>query len=539
MARMFADLHCHPTLFGFNRMRNSAEEHDPARNHAWHVPPSNPEAMAEGKRAATYSQIDVAKMSLAGVRICYASITPIETGFFRGNPEKEQNTSFVREALGLTTGATALRSAVALWRDGSMAALKEATAILRNEGPLRVLVQHAVMRYSLSRIRFMVSEDYDYWEEFLKEYQYMVRSNGQEHTAQVEDGHGNTQQAQGRYHLIKDAAHFKSIIDDDNGDMAVILTIEGAHVLTIGPDQERVPDALIFERIETLRTMEHPVLFVTLAHHFDNGICGHAHSMPDAGQLVMDQSRRMGEGMEMQGDLGMRVVKSFLALDNDLNDIEGARRILLDIKHMSPLTRRQYYRHVIEPYNERNPDRPLPVIMSHAAYSGMDSLDTFINNADKETDQWRSGLFNAWGINACDEDVRAIHKSGGLLGLIFEQRILGAPADASLELLPDALMIHLAAVVDVIMLDDRLDDEAKRTIWDCVCLGTDFDGFIDPLSCYPTALSLPRFAQDLRAWLLRNAHTRQIADIGVDELVEKICWRNGYEFALRHLPSGD
>ena len=52
--------------------------------------------------------------------------------------------------------------------------------------------------------------------------------------------------------------------------------------------------------------------------------------------------------------------------------------------------------------------------MSHAAYSGMDSLDTFINNADKETDQWRSGIFNAWGINACDEDVRAIHKSGGL-----------------------------------------------------------------------------------------------------------------------------
>ena len=77
--------------------------------------------------------------------------------------------------------------------------------------------------------------------------------------------------------------------------------------------------------------------------------------------------------------------------------------------------------------------------------------------------------------------------------------------------------------------------EDKHTIWDCLCLGTDYDGLIDPVSCYPTALDLGRFAQDLEERLEKIKHTRQIASIGVKTLVEKICWRNAYDLAMRHL----
>ena len=92
-------------------------------------------------------------------------------------------------------------------------------------------------------------------------------------------------------------------------------------------------------------------------------------------------------------------------------------------------------------------------------------------------------------------------------------------------------------MIDVIMLDDRLTKAQKKRAWDCLCLGTDYDGLIDPLSKYPTAMHLPDFAADLEQILEENKHTRYIAEIGVQELVEKICWRNAYEFALKHLPA--
>lgn len=84
------------------------------------------------------------------------------------------------------------------------------------------------------------------------------------------------------------------------------------------------------------------------------------------------------------------------------------------------------------------------------------------------------------------------------------------------------------------MLDDRLSDETRRTIWDCVCIGSDYDGFIDPLGCYPTALSLQEFAEDLRSALSAVKHTRMIDALGVDALVDKVCWRNAHAFLQRH-----
>jgi len=91
----------------------------------------------------------------------------------------------------------------------------------------------------------------------------------------------------------------------------------------------------IEDRIEALRRQPEPVLFLTLAHHFDNGICGHAHSLPAAARLAMDQNKRMYEGFEREGDRGLRIVRELLDLDAALHD-RGDRRILLDTKHMSP-----------------------------------------------------------------------------------------------------------------------------------------------------------------------------------------------------------
>jgi hypothetical protein len=105
------------------------------------------------------------------------------------------------------------------------------------------------------------------------------------------------------------------------------------------------------------------------------------------------------------------------------------------------------------------------------------------------------------------------------------------------DLWPKVLVRQLLAMVDVIYHDERLDESARRTIWDNICIGSDYDGFIDPIQSYPTVMELPRFAEDLRRELRAVEHTRSIGQIGVDALVEKICWRNADLFARKHLPA--
>ncbi|MCA9564264.1 MAG: hypothetical protein KC561_12285, partial [Myxococcales bacterium] len=199
---------------------------------------------------------------------------------------------------------------------------------------------------------------------------------------------------------------------------------------------------------------------------------------------------------------------------------------------------------VIEPYNAAwekrgGGEKPkLPVIFSHGCYAGIGTLDDLVEGEDCEDDNWHSGSFNAWNINLCDEDVRQVFASEGLIGVCFDQRIAGRKPKENVPeaMLADIILRHIFAFVDVIMLDDRIAAEEKAKVWDCVMIGSDYDGLIDPVSCFPTAMAMDDFSDALERELRKRSHTRQIDEIGVEVLVEKICWRNGYDFALRHLP---
>jgi hypothetical protein len=549
MAELYADIHCHPSLFLYNRMRNTDEERDPQLFHPWRRVPSNLDHMAEGRRAATYSQSSFPKMASSGTRICLASITPIERGFFQ--PGDEQPTHpFGREALRLVTGATALRAGVRLVTDGTRGAAMELSRILRNRGPARRALQRLFLRYPPERIRFFLSEEYDYWDDFQREYDFLCRKSGARVDAELRHKQGRTvvtEELEGCYHVVESPEQYTRIVEETDDEIAIVLTIEGAHTFSVGPDDRRVDEGTLFRRIGALKALPHPILFMTLAHHFDNGICGHAHSILDIGDLVMDQSRRMGEGFEPEHELGLRVARALLDLDRNLDD-RGGKRILLDIKHMSARTRQQYYAEIVRPYNERRAGLDaehrarfpkLPVIASHVGYSGVPTLEQQIRDEPREDDNWHVGANYAWSINLSDEDVRAIWRTEGLAGLCFDQRICGVTPGQkiSYDRWIHVLAEQLFGMVDVVMLDDRVDDDDKITIWDRICLGTDFDGLIDPISAYSTVLDFDRLAGDLGALLEKHRHTRMIDRIGVDELVEKIAWRNAHDFVTRHLPA--
>ncbi|MBA2662296.1 MAG: hypothetical protein H0U74_08370 [Bradymonadaceae bacterium] len=545
-ARMFADLHCHPTFYAFNRMRNTpAMEESPESFHPWHELPSDIASQEIGGRARNYSQCSFARMARGNVRLVFMSFTPIERGFFEGSASGDDH-AFSAELLRLVSGVTLARSARKLLGGKPQEAFREAGRILRNDGPLRQLIQSLFLKYSFKRVRYILSGEYDYWDEFLREYAFLCTRDGDTVRVALETS-VETCLVEGCYHLVATPAALEEVIEKNERDMAVLLTIEGGHVFSIGPDQKPVAPALMFERIALLKSLPHPIFFITIAHHFDNGLCGHAHSLVDAAGHIMDQKPRMNEDFERDGDLGVRVVLELLDLDEKLVD-QGGRRILIDSKHMSARTRKSFYEEIVKPYNERHGARPakerkrypkLPVIFSHAGYSGVATLDEQISDAFRENDHWHRNPYYAWNINLSDEDVRLVHDSEGLVGLCFDRRIAGiAPGEkVPLETWPRIMLNQIFGLVDVIMLDERLKAADRRTIWDRICIGSDYDGMIDPIAIYPTAMSMPRFSDDLRSLLNEYRHTRMIEQIGVDVLVEKIAWRNAYDFSKKHFPA--
>ncbi len=533
--KFYADLHCHPSLYSYNRMSRTELEHDPSRFHLWHPQPENTQHMRQAKRAQTYAQSDMAKMVSGRYKIVMASITPLEKGFLVPSQKTARNAS--TELIKLATGTTIARSGLAMLKKDRHAALNEALAILRNEGPIRQAVQQRILNYDPRRISFLMSDQYDYWEDFLHEYDYFCRKNGTLTTTHSPAVGSVT----GRYTICDKLEQLEDITQDrEDKELLVVMTIEGAHTFTMDVHDNRRPEDEIFERIDYLKDLDTPIFFLTLAHHFDNGICGHAHSMPDVVSVLSDQSHRMGEGFETENNLGRRVVQRLLALDDDLKDT-GENRILIDCKHMSAQSRKEYYADIIEPANEtlkkqRKP--PIPVIFSHAAYSGVRSLDAMIRDQHKEDDHWKIGPYYAWTLHCSDEDILMILKTKGLFGVCFDQRVAGISNNQTIhpEQVHHILFQQILGAVDVAMANDDLSTKEKRAIWDCICLGTDFDGLIDPVDNYPTALDLDKFSEDLYNNLEEISHTRMIGKIGVQEIVEKIAWKNIYNFTEKHLP---
>lgn len=533
---MFADLHCHPALYSFNRHRNTDVERNLLRFHPWNVADVDDRARRDGGRATKYAQCDLPSAHDVGARLIFASITPIELGFFVGALEPEGNTSFRRELAHLLTGVTTARVVKRLLQGDRHGALHAAAGILRNDGPARRLLQRFFLGYPMERIDYLLSPRFDYWDEFQREYRYFLERDGRETPYTNAEGYSRL----GRYELIRDANHLDDTMAEDDGRLALILSIEGGHVFSVAPGEKPVPEKRLFDRIDRLKNWPHPILFITLAHHFDNAICGHAHSLIDVAGYVIDQSRRMHEGFERQNDLGMRVVRALYDLDDDGSD-RGGRRILIDGKHLSPRARKELYAEVLEPAMERaerGEGRPIPMIFSHIGYNGVATLDELIANADREDDHYFKGSFNAWGINVCDEDVRMAHRTGGLLALCFDRRIAGMrPKEDVPANDPGAVLARqVFALVDVIWDDPSLSEAERLRVWDTICIGSDFDGVIDPIPGYESVARFPAFRADLARHLKAQQDTRGIATVGIEEIVDRICWRNAYEFARRELP---
>lgn len=244
-------------------------------------------------------------------------------------------------------------------------------------------------------------------------------------------------------------------------------------------------------------------------------------------------------------------------------------RVLIDLKHLSLLSRRQ-----LVAYREAQ-GYTAPLVCTHGGLTGMSLKDyaqtlwrgpdvnvqgteaasLFCYAATASVDTGALTWFNPWTINLFDEEVEDILRSGGLFGISLDQRILGfgpktvngtqiqvAETFSMAELpeitalltpqglrttapdfaqIPEICIPPVDAVgatqsratlqlnqfglhiCHVLALAARLSAREGLPVdgWDHLCIGSDYDGLIDPIADAINAAQLPHLKAALAARL--------------------------------------
>jgi microsomal dipeptidase-like Zn-dependent dipeptidase len=304
-------------------------------------------------------------------------------------------------------------------------------------------------------------------------------------------------------------------------------------------------------------------------------------------------------------ELGKKVVRQALT--------HPEKAILIDIKHMSVYTRFHYYRYREKLATEFPDVARKPVITSHTGFC-FTSITEFINRKrfrsasevsggvpvtkiesenikiGRTDDRINSGLFgNPWTINLFDEEITEIMATKGMIGLSLDQRILGAAGiavdskrgryfegefiaqpewerlfrEGTLptvekifgEVAPSReerhtmlLCLHIVHAVRVGYA--TLEWKEGDSPWDHICIGSDFDGLINPINSVRNIKELyglrallidylPQAEKSLTSnkeiKALKRTPEGSIERKYLEDVVDKFMYYNGLRFIARFL----
>ncbi len=331
-----------------------------------------------------------------------------------------------------------------------------------------------------------------------------------------------------RYKLVRNYQEIKALQKEAEKErgvqtICVVVTIEGLHVLNTGlrkPHDEQE----VMNNLEKIRDWQFRPFFITFAHHFWNHLCGHAESLTGIIRKYADQSEGMSQGFT---PLGLKVLRRML-------NNEDGKRILVDIKHMSPKARREYYQLL----DSEDPlFKDIPIIVSHGACNGLKSeqeqIVVFPETGNK---------LNPVSINFYDDEILRIAQSGGIIGLQLDERRIVNPKtlkDTKKSFKRSKIMHYRSALLwNQIEHIATLLDANGYFAWDCMGIGSDFDGIIDSLNGFWTATELPFLADFLERhaynYMQHPKLTRPENLIAPDEIVARIMGRNAQDFLKRN-----
>jgi microsomal dipeptidase-like Zn-dependent dipeptidase len=209
----------------------------------------------------------------------------------------------------------------------------------------------------------------------------------------------------------------KNISDYDHSKLNLILTAEGGHNLfkkKFGCGIRKQ----VKRNIRALKEGNYRFLFLGPAHIERNSFCTHAYAI----KILKHRGFiPRGAGITRLGRFAIRKL------------LKNPGRILIDIKHMSLGSRKQYYRMLEREYRNRD----IPIIASHVGVTGESYERIQVKRCIrrcrvtevvhmKKLGHVDGTQFNPWSINLYDEEIVRIVESKGLIGLSLDARILGA-----------------------------------------------------------------------------------------------------------------
>ena len=310
--------------------------------------------------------------------------------------------------------------------------------------------------------------------------------------------------------------------------VSVVMSIEGGHVFNSGldPKKDMADPKEVLKNVEAVKNWRYAPLFISLAHHFYNELCGHAPSLNPIVSFFTSQKRGMNTGFT---PLGKEVVRRMF-------DRKTGRRMLIDIKHMSLASRIEYYQMLEEEYASDD----LPVFVSHGAVNGWyapDARSTFLDSA--------KGKFMQNEINFFDSELLRIARSGGIFGIQMDERRVGSKKalrkakrgrNRKEKLYNRAGLLwnqiqHIAEVLDQHGLD----------AWNIQAIGSDYDGIIDPINGFWTHAEMPlvadyllKHAQAYMAGPGQRLQERKNRIVPPKEIIRRIAYGNAWRFLERY-----
>lgn len=475
---MVADLHIHPNIKGYGNSKTKNSKpfsiDDPSCLWYQDLPTKKDEGVENLLGFTPYRQSDLTTCAESQVTIACVSLYPLEKGFMD----------------------------------------------IRDKSPLNMfekLIATLVSGIGKKRVEEIRSPHFNYFNDLYGEYQYMVDLHNRPPTG----GHDF-------YQLCKNGQSLQQAKPDS---VQLIVTIEGAHALCNGSDTLNAMNwDKVEDRIKEMKAWDYPPFFITLAHHFYNGLCTQAKSLFDISGKLLDQDlgTRDYEHEPIDSitspiqDLGLTVIRELLSKTN-------GRRVLIDVKHMSLDARKQYYQLLKTAYR----GEPIPVICSHGALAIENEKNFYYHQVNMEL----------------ETDIQIIYETGGLIGIEMDQRILGYNKNRFWKSVgkifnnQDKQNFIEAGYFwnQVIRIAEYAYQHQFQTDpWQCICLGSDYDGIINPLNEYRHAGKLDLLFNQLEKHLTLYWSEADCIippnhnGLSAAQVIEKIRYTNLKNFIIQH-----
>jgi microsomal dipeptidase-like Zn-dependent dipeptidase len=377
----------------------------------------------------------------------------------------------------------------------------------------------------------------------------------------------------------------KNSTDFDEGDKTTIygfLIVEGLHCFF---DDQFAPNARqVFEKNFEQFTNDNTVIAINPCHIQMAGFCNHAYGI----QFIANRSFfPTGSGIT---NWGKEIINRMLE-----------KKILTDVKHMSLWSRWQLYSMLRDPADQNK--FIAPILCTHAGLTGVSINDRVKYLLKKPLDigdvyevaylkpkspYIKETYFNCSSINLYNEDIEAILLSDGLIGLSFDQRILGfsdenvlrdvtTPNDVEyiseqeanfffgpnpralpvwkddskvwtardFENLEPALnpvlhpLFFMNQVVHILTVAKNNPNIGLQKALKKICIGSDYDGLINAIDNCKQVDKLDGFKQLMLSKMkgvLKNANLGNEA-IDVPQFINDLFYNNGKDFIITRLKS--